>query len=218
MRGRQVPRVKRCFSVDKKYNFMIKYIRVKLKRSGCGMPAIAFSFYDEDKEASMKQFCKIWLLAFAVVLLLLTVSCGKQEAGETAAETAYCTLTVRCDSLLKHPDLLSPEKRELVPDSGVLYPSEQVAIAEGDTVFDVLCRELKRNYIHFEYKNTGLAQDAFILGIGNLYAGDAGEFSGWMYTVNGESPDKGCAQYAVSKGDQIVWTYTCEMEDSEEAE
>ena len=32
-----------------------------------------------------------------------------------------------------------------------------------------------------------------------------------MYRVNGETPSVGCAEYALSDGDQVEWLYTCDL-------
>jgi len=35
--------------------------------------------------------------------------------------------------------------------------------------------------------------------------------SGWMYTVNGEFPGRGCSQYELKPGDIIEWIFTCDL-------
>ena len=51
----------------------------------------------------------------------------------------------------------------------------------------------------------------YVSGIGYLYEFDYGDLSGWMYRVNGETPSVGCAEYALSDGDQVEWLYTCDL-------
>lgn len=50
----------------------------------------------------------------------------------------------------------------------------------------------------------------YIEGINNIFEMDFGKASGWIYTVNGESPSVGCANYKLSDGDETEWHYTCE--------
>ena len=38
-----------------------------------------------------------------------------------------------------------------------------------------------------------------------------GNESGWMYKVNGWSPNYGCSRYQVEDGDVICWVYTCDL-------
>ena len=133
-----------------------------------------------------------------------------QEA-EVTDEALTCTLTVRCDSILAHMDWLDPEKAELVPADGVLFPTATVTFYEGESVFHVLQREMKKAGIHLEFTNTPVYNSAYIEGIGNLYEYDCGELSGWMYQVNGWFPNYGCSRYPLQAGDDIQWVYTCDL-------
>ena len=105
------------------------------------------------------------------------------------SDTVYtCTLSVRCDTILDNMDWLNPEKVELVPEDGVIFPSTQVTFYEGENVFNVLQREMKKAKIHMEFSDTPMYNSAYIEGINNLYEFDCGEQSGWMYSVNGWFP------------------------------
>lgn len=106
-----------------------------------------------------------------------------------------CTISVRCDSILNNMNKLNKEKAELVPADGVILPATQVTFYEGESVFNVLQREMKRNKIHMEFVNTPIYNSAYIEGIHNLYEFDCGELSGWMYKVNGWVPNYGCSRY-----------------------
>jgi hypothetical protein len=122
-----------------------------------------------------------------------------------------CTLSVRCDTILKNISWLDPEKTELVPGDGVIFPERTVSFYEGESVFHVLLREMKKNKIHMEFKNTPIYNSAYIEGIHNLYEFDCGELSGWMYQVNGWFPNYGCSRYRLKQGDRIEWVYTCDL-------
>ena len=130
------------------------------------------------------------------------------EISDTALT---CTLTVRCDSILAHMDWLDPEKVELVPEDGVLFPTTTVTFYEGESVFNLLQREMKKAGIHLEFTNTPFYNSAYIEGIGNLYEYDCGELSGWMYQVNGWFPNYGCSRYQLQAGDDVQWLYTCDL-------
>ncbi len=127
-------------------------------------------------------------------------------------DTTYtCTLFVRCDNILKNIDHLDKEKIELVPDEGVIFKASEVTFYEGETVFNVLLREMKKNKIHMEFENTPMYNSAYIEGINNLYEFDCGELSGWMYKVNGWFPNYGCSRYQLKAGDVVEWVYTCDL-------
>lgn len=122
-----------------------------------------------------------------------------------------CTLSVRCDTILDNIDWLDPEKVELVPEDGVIFATATVSFYEGESVFNVLQREMKRAGIHMEFENTPMYNSAYIQGINNLYEFDCGELSGWMYKVNGWFPNYGCSRYQLKDGDVVEWVYTCNL-------
>lgn len=122
-----------------------------------------------------------------------------------------CTLSVRCDTILDHLDRLDAEKAELVPEDGVIFPETQVTFYEGESVFNLLQREMKQAKIHLEFEETPLYHSAYIEGIHNLYEFDCGEGSGWTYRVNGWFPNYGCSRYQLQEGDVVEWLYTCDL-------
>ncbi len=122
-----------------------------------------------------------------------------------------CTLSVDCITVLSNLDNLSEEKKEIVPEDGVIFSKQEVTFYEGETVFNVLLREMKKNKIHMEYTMTPLYNSNFIEGIANLYEFDCGELSGWTYKVNGWSPNYGCSRYKLNDGDIVEWKYTCDL-------
>lgn len=141
---------------------------------------------------------------------------GKPQPVEQDQQTVtdvqgYCTLSVSCESLLSHMDWLPEEKWELVPADGVIFPATQVVFYQGESVFHVLRRELKKAGIHLEFTNVPVFGSAYIEGINNLYEFDCGELSGWMYSVNGWFPNYGCSRYQIQEGDVIQWMYSCEL-------
>lgn len=122
-----------------------------------------------------------------------------------------CTLSVRCDTILNNMDWLDPEKTELVPEDGVIFPATKVTFYEGESVFNVLQREMKKSKIHMEFENTPIYNSAYIEGINNLYEFDCGELSGWMYKVNDWFPNYGCSRYGLRDGDVVELVYTCSL-------
>lgn len=121
------------------------------------------------------------------------------------------SLAVSCHTILNNMDLLDKSKHELVPEDGIIFPLTKVVAYEGESVFDVLLREMKGAKIHMEYVNTPMYNSAYIEGINNLYEFDTGELSGWMYKVNGWFPNYGCSRYQLQPGDLVEWTYTCDL-------
>ena len=148
--------------------------------------------------------CGISVL-LVLVLCLSFLSCGKAEAG------AYsCTLSVRCDNAIA-ADTLPPETAAILPADGVLLADTAVAFSEGETVFDVLMRAARAAGLHLEFEKTPLYGGVYVEGIGNLYAFDCGELSGWVYAVNGVFPEVSASAYTLADGDIVEWMYTCDL-------
>ena len=150
----------------------------------------------------MRKWKGGFLLLLCLACLILP-ACGPKEP----AAAGSCTLSVDCGDALRNPDSLPPEALELLPEDGMLLPETQAVFYEGDTAFDALRRTLEEKRLPMEFEGS----PAYVTGIGNLYAGDAGEMSGWLYAVNGQSPDVGAAEYKLRDGDRLVWSYVCDF-------
>ncbi len=139
---------------------------------------------------------------------------SSQGGGEASApspgapKTLTCTLSIRCDNILKHMDLLDPARREFVPASGVIYAARQVTFQEGESVYDVLKREADAAGIPLTKSGNALFKTIYITSIQNLREKDCGETGGWMYRVNGQTPGMSCAAYQLKDGDRVEWDYT----------
>ena len=121
-----------------------------------------------------------------------------------------CTLSVRCDNAVA-ADTLAPETAAILPADGVLLADTAVAFAYGETVFDVLLRAARTAGLHLEFEKTPLYGGVYIEGIGNLYAFDGGDLSGWVYAVNGVFPEVSASAYVLADGDTVEWIYTCDL-------
>lgn len=129
----------------------------------------------------------------------------------TEDDNLTCSLYVRCDTLLDNLQNLDESKALIVPRDGIIFAGENVEIYQGESVFNVLVREMKKNKIHLEFTKTPGYNSAYIEGIGNLYEFDCGELSGWLYKVNGQTPGCGCSSYMVEDGDVIEFLYSCNL-------
>lgn len=136
-----------------------------------------------------------------------------QEPQKTVKEDTKltCTLSVRCDTVLDNMSKLEKGKSEIIPGDGIIFTEKQVEFTDGESVFDLLVREMKNNKIHLEFEKVPMYNSAYIEGIGNLYEFDCGELSGWMYKVNDWFPNYGCSRYRLKQGDKVEWIYTCDL-------
>ena len=138
-------------------------------------------------------------------------SAEPNRAERDARKTGYCTLSIDCRTVLNHMDRLSRSKKSFIPAGGVVFPSQEVLFYQGESAFDVLLRETKKNGIQMEYEATPAYRSCYIEGIHNLYEFDCGSLSGWMYEVNGRYPNYGCSRYRLKNGDVVNWRYTCDL-------
>lgn len=136
----------------------------------------------------------------------------RESITADSTETYTCTLSVRCDTILNNIDRLDPEKTALVPADGFIFAASDVIFYAGESVFNVLQREMKQAGIHMDFKNMPVYNSAYIRSIDNLYEFDCGELSGWLYKVNGDwLPNYGCSRYVLQNGDVVEWIYTCDL-------
>ena len=49
---------------------------------------------------------------------------------------------------------------------------------------------------------------AYVDGISGVVASETGPNAGWLFTVNGQTPDKGADAVEIADGDEIIWTFT----------
>lgn len=150
---------------------------------------------------------RIFAALSAMLMLLALAGCGAKQVDYDAT----CTISISCATILDNMDACDPEKREQVPQDGVILAPVEVGFQTGENVFDVLQRVCRENRIQMESKWTPLYESAYIQGIHNLYEFDVGSGSGWMYSVNDWYPNYGCSCYTVQPGDVICWVYTCDL-------
>jgi len=122
-----------------------------------------------------------------------------------------CTLSVRCDTVLNNMDKLASGKEDIIPENGYFLYLTDVEFSEGDTVFDVLKRELQGRKLHLAFTTTPGTGSVYIDGLFNLYEFDCGPESGWIFLVNGVSPGISCSEVKVNDGDFLDFAYTCDL-------
>ena len=72
---------------------------------------------------------------------------------------------------------------------------------EGATAYDALCA------LGLSVNAHGSSYGTYVAAIGGLAEKEHGGTSGWMYSVNGVTPNTACSNYALSNGDSVVWYY-----------
>ena len=131
------------------------------------------------------------------------------SSGSNGENTKTCTITISCASILDNMDHLAAGKDRYVPSSGIILGTTAVEFRDGETAYDVTRRACDAMGIQMEASYVPLYGSYYVEGINNLYEFDCGGMSGWLYFVNGWSPNYGCSEYVLKDGDSIVWEYTC---------
>ncbi len=133
---------------------------------------------------------------------------------DTDTDKMYCSLTIRCDAILTNMDLMDKEKIDIVPKDGIILKEDKIEFEKGESVFDVVVRVAKDKKIHIDFDKAAGNVAAYVRGIGNIYEFDCGDMSGWIYTVNGKSPDVSYDNYVLQNGDNVEWVYICSFDES----
>ena len=72
---------------------------------------------------------------------------------------------------------------------------------EGATAYDALCA------LGLSLNARPSSYGTYVAAIGGLAEKEHGGTSGWMYSVNGVTPNTACSNYVLSNGDNVVWYY-----------
>ncbi|MBE6011811.1 MAG: DUF4430 domain-containing protein [Lachnospiraceae bacterium] len=155
-------------------------------------------------EDVMRNLSKLFLA------LILCVGIFTSCASENDKYQGYASLKAECSTVFDNMDLLKEEKKEIIPDDGVIFYTDKAGFKEGETVFDLFKRQMQEEKLQYEFKEMPGTDIVYIDAIGNLYSFDCGEQSGWLFKINGEFPLEACNQIKVNEGDEIEFLYTCD--------
>ena len=144
------------------------------------------------------------------------VTAPKKDKGNKTEKKSGENVTKKPVSTEKPVTVKPTEKqtekpKNVIPASGIYYSGKCSFTAE-ESVYDILKRITKENNIALDSEFTPMYGTYYVKGIGGLYQFDCGSKSGWMYSVNGMTPNVGASNYQVSNGDVIVFYYVCEYE------
>lgn len=116
-----------------------------------------------------------------------------------------CTVQVECKAILGKKNKFKKDI-SLVGD-GVLLSPVKVYLDDGATAYDALKKACAENGIALNEKSSAFG--VYVAGIGGIDEKDCGPQSGWVYTVNGQSPSVGLSNYKIKNGDSLVLSYVC---------
>lgn len=161
------------------------------------------------------------LIIFVVVLAVIVLINGTEfqtveefyltHAEDITEDSQTVWLEIDCSKAIESGKL-SDKQMELQKDRYIVK-NQQFVLRDGDTVFDLLKRACRYKNIQMEYQ--GVDQNnynsVYIQGINYVYEFDCGEYSGWVFLVNGEQVQGSCGKYMPKDGDRISWVYTLDL-------
>jgi len=160
------------------------------------------------KKRNLKNFIAVIISASILIILILVTNFQSADSyyGSSSQKQnakGYVTMSISCEKIAEKPD------NKYIPKDGIILKEQQIPIADGDTVYDILVEAARKNSIHIE--KSGSDGMIYINAINYIYEFGFGDLSGWVYTVNGKSPSVGCDEYILSDGDAIEWIYSLEL-------
>lgn len=136
----------------------------------------------------------------------------KNSTADTPAGrqvSVVCSIAVDCSSISGNGALSAAGKPWLEPyaDSPDILPATTMEVfdanGDGRVGVDEAIKQACNDYgIQYEFKGS-----SYLRGMNYLYEFDAGPNSGWMYSVGGRNPNRGCNSYYLSGGEDIRWYY-----------
>ena len=181
----------------------------------------------DEMEKKLKSH-RLRNIAILVIVALLAVSAvwglslrSSKDAGGAApgsgtptdGKAGTVTISITCQELSEDMSQLTEESvRDYIPEDGWILNDTEYDYAEGETVFDCLMNVCNSQKIHLDSKKDSV-YGTYVKGIGYLYEFHAGKNSGWMFKVNGESPNYGCDKCKLTDGDKIEWYYVTKYSD-----
>ncbi|WP_139994052.1 S-layer homology domain-containing protein [Paenibacillus paridis] len=100
---------------------------------------------------------------------------------------------------------------KLTIKKGFVLSPTTVEFTPGESVWEVLKRELDKRGIAYKNSFSEEFNSIYIESIAGDGEFDHGELSGWMYNVNGTYPNYGASLYKLKQGDSVQWRYTTNM-------
>lgn len=129
--------------------------------------------------------------------------------NEQPPASVNCTITIDCSSISNNGALTAAGNPQLEPyasNATILGTRSITAVdTNGDGrvgVDEALKQACNDAGIQYEFKGS-----SYVRGINYLYEFNAGPNSGWMYNVNGRTPNKGCNSYYLKGSEDILWYY-----------
>ena len=156
------------------------------------------------------KLLSIIVAACAFALMFALAGCGQQASSSAAASSASASASAASASATSASAAAADEVAFTMKidasdaDKGVLYEASSTA-KKGATVYEALIDT------GLDLTVTTSSGTTYVDGIEGVVASEVGPTAGWLFTVNGESPNVGADAYQIADGDEVVWTFTSDF-------
>ncbi len=145
---------------------------------------------------------KVLLLITVLMVVLAMVSCKKGEDG------VKTTISINVSKIFDHEADLNQDKKDFVPEDGMILKKVTVVVKKDATALDQLREACDDNDVDIEVSESQYGK--FVDGLGQIYSGDCGEWSGWMFKVNGKWAELGADATVLNENDEVEWVFVCD--------
>lgn len=137
-----------------------------------------------------------------------TPTTNTQKEKTEQKKYVTCKVEIDCSVLLNNMENVDETMKVYIPENGKILEETEIKEENGKTAYDVLIKACKLYDIACDADFSAYS-GCYVKGIGYLYEKKAGSMSGWIYQVNGKSPNVSASQYKLQEGDVVSWIYTC---------
>ncbi len=147
------------------------------------------------------------ILAAAGGVWLLDIRSPSEYYAQSGAGDLRVTVSADCSAAIAAMDRIDEgiNPVSVIPEDGVVIEECAVYAEEGDTAFDALIAAAREQRVAVDH--VGSFYGVYVRGIGYIYEFGFGDMSGWIYKVNGESPDISAGEYVLADGDVVEFIY-----------
>lgn len=148
------------------------------------------------------------LFAAAGGVWLLDIRSPSEYYSQERAGNMKVTVAADCSAVLASMDRIDENinPSSVIPLDGIVIAECETATEEGATAFDALIAAAREQRVAVDY--VGSLYGVYVRGIGHIYEFGFGDMSGWVYKVNGETPNVSAGEFVLSEGDRVEFIYT----------
>lgn len=146
-----------------------------------------------------RTFRSCIVVAIFFSLVLATSGCG-QQATQTTSDSGTTSATSKMDEQ-EVTYTLKVDATEA--NKGMLYDGE-VSAKSGTTVYMALVD----TGLNLKVNNS--SGGVYVDGIEGVVASETSPNAGWLFTVNGETPNTDAGKVQIANDDVIVWSFTAD--------